>query len=224
MTASDREPFWFRTYDDITTWIAHPDEMIQRASHLVPFGDERYVVEPVDHPQLEEHLELADVAGVVVLMDRHSRDSAEIARRLDVPVYAPRTVSSVRQKLDIEVAPLEEVIDTSEVRLIDLYARRFWQEVAVWLPQTSTLIVPEAVGMAPYFIARGEDIGVHPLARLRPPRRALKFLQPDRLFVGHGRPRDDLEMGELDQTLAMARLNVPRAWLQALWSVIRQPF
>ncbi|WP_166377168.1 hypothetical protein [Halorubrum sp. BOL3-1] len=41
-----------------------------------------------------------DVAGVVVLQDRHTRDAAAVARRHGVPVFVPEWMSLTREKLD----------------------------------------------------------------------------------------------------------------------------
>src|SRR4029079_11672058 len=68
------------------------------------------------------------------------------------------------------------------VKVVD---NRFWKEVAIHSPADSALIVPEAVGTAPYFRAGSEAIGIHPMLRLTPPRRLAGF-EPDHLLTGHG--------------------------------------
>ena len=221
MSAFEPGQPWSHDYGDITTWIAYPEEMMQRASHLVQINEGTFVIEPVDHPQLDLVCDLSVADGVIVLMSRHSRDSLTIADRHDLPIYVPEGVSSVRKKLDTDVESLESLVDHHNLRLIDVVIRRGWEEVALYLPESSTLIVPESLGTVPYFRAPGESIGVHPFIRLIPPRRAFAGVKPTRLFVGHGRPLLDVEPGMVDHTLAMARRQLPRAWLRSLWAFIR---
>ena len=93
-------------YDGGVGWIAYPDEDMQRASHAV-VGENGgvWVVDPVDAAGLDELLaEYGEVAGVVVLLDRHKRDAAAIATRHDVSVYVPDFMDAVAQELD---APVE---------------------------------------------------------------------------------------------------------------------
>ena len=62
---------------------------------------------------------------------------------------------------------------------------RFWKEVAIWSPSERALIVPEAVGTAPYFRSGDEPIGIHPFLRLIPPRKLAAY-EPVHLLTGHG--------------------------------------
>jgi hypothetical protein len=112
-----------------------------------------WLTDPVDGPGLDERVrELGEPAGVVQLLDRHSRDCAAIAARLGV-------------RLHVVEAP-----DGIEARQI-VYTR-FWKEIALWLPEERVLVCADALGSLGYFRARNEPFGVHPLLRLFPPKQA----------------------------------------------------
>jgi hypothetical protein len=201
-------------------WIAHPEETMQRASHAV-VGDDGgvWVVDPVDAPDLDDLLsEFGDVAGVVVGLDRHKRDSAAVATRHDVPVYVPHWMSGVAGDLD---APVERFGgDLAEsgfeaVRIRDS-AVPPWQEVGLHHPDEGTLIVPEAVGTVEYFCAPGERLGVHPMLRPVPPRRELSRFDPERVLVGHGEGVHTDAAAALRDALDNARSNLPGAYGRAL--------
>jgi hypothetical protein len=169
-------------YDDGVGWLAYPEETMQRASHAVASGDGVWVVDPVDAAGLDDLLaEFGAVEGVVVLLDRHERDSATVATRHDVPVYVPAWMSGVAETLD---APVERVGDgVGEFALERVVDNPLWQEASLF--DGETLVVPEAVGTVSYFRAPGEELGVHPMLRALPPG-SLSEYDPDRLLVGHG--------------------------------------
>jgi len=180
-------------FDGGVGWIAYPDETMERASHAVAVPDEEsetddvWVFDPVDAPGLDDLLaELGMVAGVVVGLDRHKRDSAAVAARHDVSVWVPEWMTGVASELD---APVERFGD----RLADTGFEAFrirdssvppWQEAGFF--DGETLIVPESLGSASYFRGDRERIGVHPMLRLTPPTTALSGHDPDRVLVGHG--------------------------------------
>ncbi len=169
-------------FDDGVGWIAYPDEKMQRASHAIESEDGLWIVDPVDVEGLDDLLaEYADPAGVVVLLDRHERDSAVVANRHDVPVHVPEWMDGVAADLD---APIERFGDRlagfGVIRLVD---NPLWQEAVLF--DGETLVVPEALGTVEYFLAPEESLGVHPMLRAFPPKR-LRQYDPDRLLVGHG--------------------------------------
>jgi hypothetical protein len=95
-------------------WIAYPDETMQRASHAVERDGDVWLIDPVDAEGLDDLLaEYGDVAGVIVLLDRHKRDAADIARRHDVPIYLPAALEPVESELDPETVVFRrELADT----------------------------------------------------------------------------------------------------------------
>jgi hypothetical protein len=190
-------------------WIAHPDERMQRASVALAVDGGCLVFDPVDAEGLDEALAgIGRVLGVCRLLDRHNRDSAALAGRHG----APRLTAS---ELGRSTAYPE--LETREV-----YRARRWHETAVWLKERRLLIVPESVGTLPFFLAHPDDrLGLHPLARLKPPRAALAGLEPDTIAVGHGAPVLGGAAPDLRAALIGARRDLPSA-LVTLVSAIRR--
>jgi hypothetical protein len=210
----------FRTvgeFDGGFTWQSYPDEEMQRASHALAVDGEVWVVDPVDAPELDDRLaESGPVAGVVVGLDRHKRDAAAVASRHDVPVYVPDWMTGVADDLD---APVERFGRTLADTGFDALTIRDsslppWQEVGLF--DGETLVVPEAVGTAPYYLSGDERLGVHPMVRLTPPRRALEGLRPERVLSGHGAPVLSDAATALREALANARRGIPSAYAGAL--------
>jgi hypothetical protein len=208
-------------WDGGLTWQAYPDEEMQRASHALVAGDDVWVVDPVDAPGLDDLLAgLGSVAGVVVGLDRHKRDCAAVARRHDVAVHVPERMDGVAGGLD---APVERFGRTLADTGFDAITVRDsslppWQEVALF--DGETLVVPEAVGTAPYYLAGDERLGVHPMLRLTPPTRALSGLRPERVLSGHGGPVETDGAAALREALDGARRNAPAAYAGALRRLI----
>jgi hypothetical protein len=94
-----------------------------------------------------------------------------------------------------------------------------WQEVALYGPD-DTLLVPEAVGTAPFFRADSERLGVHPMLRPIPPRRALGDLAPERILVGHGEGVFRDASQALHDALAYARRRLPAAYAKAVREMV----
>lgn len=176
-------------FDGGVGWIAYPDETMQRASHALVTDEGLWLVDPVDAPGLDDLLaEYGSVAGVAVCLDRHKRDAAAIARRHEVAVHIPRWMTGVGSKLDAPVERVNGHLGDSSYELFEIRNTSIppWQEAGLYSPDTDTLVVPESVGTASYFLANGERLGVHPMLRLTPPRTALRSYQPERILVGHG--------------------------------------
>jgi len=163
-------------------WLAYPDETMERASHAVESDGQLWIFDPVDADGVDDLIgEFDEVGGVVVLLDRHERDSAAVARRYDVPVYVPDWMSGVESDIDAPVVRFSEGV--GEFALERIVDNPFWQEAALF--DGETLVVPEALGTVSYFRAPGERLGVHPMLRAVPPT-ALADYDADRLLVGHG--------------------------------------
>lgn len=154
------------------SWLADDGEKMQRASHAVKLGPASsvWVVDPVDVEGLDERIAaVGEPAGVLQLLDRHDRDCAVVAARLGVRHHRI-PFGGVRE------APFEAFA---------IIRGRFWNEVGIWATGERALIVPEAVGTAPYFRSGDEAVGIHPMLRLIPPRK-LAVYQPEHLLTGHG--------------------------------------
>lgn len=163
-------------------WLAHPEEGMQRASHALATDDGVWLVDPVDAPGLDDFLaDFGEVAGVILLLDRHKRDSAALARRHDVAVHLPRVLAGVAGNLDCEVSLLDDGPGEYEVQTV--VDNPLWKEAALY--DGETLVVSESLGTVEFMTTGLERIGVHPMRRLTPPR-SLRSLAVDRVLVGHG--------------------------------------
>jgi hypothetical protein len=178
-------------------WLERGSFM-RRCSHALAVDGRVWVLDPVaDDEALERARSLGEPAAVVQLLDRHNRDSVEVAQRLGVPLHVvPRTAP--------HGAPFE---------VVPLLANRFWREVALWFPALGTLVVAEAVGTAQFFRAPRERLGVSPPLRLFPPRRLLAF-EPEHLLVGHGEGVHEDATGALRDAITRARGRTA-SWLWA---------
>ena len=130
-----------------------------------------WVVDPVEGEGVDERIRaLGEPAGVLVLLDRHRRDSDAFASRHGVPLHETPFGG-------VDGAPFE---------FRRIMRNRFWREVALWWPERRVLLAADALGSLGYFVAPREPLGVHPLLRLVPPRRALAGIEPEHVLVGHG--------------------------------------
>jgi hypothetical protein len=180
-------------------WLPHPGELLRRASTAVRLEAGWLLVDPLDDPGLDEALAGAPVAGVTVLMPRHRRDADAIAARHGVAVGPAPAEAGPRTVLD----------------------RPAFRESALWLADRGLLVCGDALGTAGYFLSGpGDPIGVHPLVRPFPPRRALRGLRPAMVAVGHGAPLTEGAADGLDWALRTARRRIGHAWAYG-WRVGR---
>ena len=197
-------------FDGGVSWIAHPDEAMQRASHVLEVDGEAWIIDPVDAAGIDDlFAEFGEVTGVVVLLDRHKRDAAAIANRHDVPVFLPDFFEGVSEELDAPVARFSRTLSDTGLEAQTVVNNRFWQEVALYNPADGTLVVPESVGRAAYFLAGSERLGVHPMRRAIPPRAELGRFTPERVLVGHGHGVMTDAATALEDALANSRRRMP---------------
>jgi hypothetical protein len=164
---------------------------LQRCSHALVVDGAVWLVDPIDGEGVAERVRAAgEPAGVIQLLDRHARDCAALAKRLDVPLHVVPTT----------LPPFE---------LRSVQNHQWWREVALWWPERAVLVCGDALGTADYFVARGERLGVHPLLRAVPPRAAFEGLSPRHVLCGHGEGVHDDAAAALDEALASARRRVP---------------
>jgi len=203
-------------FDGGVGWIAYPEEGMQRASHALATDAGVVLVDPVDADGVEElYADLGDVAGVALLLDRHVRDTATFADRHDVPVYAPAWMTGVDDELGARPEPLGDLLGDTDYVLERVIDNGFWQETALFDAADGTLVVPEAVGTADFFTAGDEQLGVHPVLRLLPPKR-LRSFDAERVLVGHGAGVLDDGAAALRDALDNSRKRAPAAYLGAL--------
>ena len=203
-------------FDGGFSWIAFPEEEMQRASHALVEGDSVWLIDPVDAPELDEWIDDAgEVRGVVVLLDRHTRDAAAIANRHDVSVYLPETLASARQKIDAPVETFSGTLADTGYRTFPVLDTPVWAENGLYNDESGTLAVAESVGTARFFRAPGESLGVHPARRLFPPT-ALKGFLPDRILVGHGEPITEDAPHALGEAVSGSRRKTPQLYAKSL--------
>jgi hypothetical protein len=187
-------------------WIV-AGERLERASHALVADGSVWVIDPVEGDGVEERIHAAGTpAGVIQLLDRHSRDCRPFAARVGVRHH---------------VVPFEDVAG-APFRFIRVVAFPGWREVALWWPEQRVLCVADVLGTANYFRARGERLAVHPFLRPWPPRALrdlARRLTPGHVLCGHGEGMHGDEAAfALEEALSTARRRIPR-WLahQVRW-------
>jgi hypothetical protein len=181
-------------------WIAA--EFMQRCSHALVVDGRVWVIDPVDGDGVEDRIRAAGApAGVIQLLDRHNRDCAALATRLGVRHHLVPQGS---------LGPFA---------CISIKNSRSWKEVALWWPDRRVLVCADALGTAPAYRAGKERLAVHPLLRLRPPRRQLEKLDPHLILCGHGEGVLEDAGAALREALSTSRRRIPgqlasglRAW------------
>ena len=183
-------------------------DLLRRTAHAILSGGRVWLTDVVDGDGLDERIAaLGDPAGVVQLIDRHSRDNEAVAGRLGVPLH---------------VTPFEPVQGAPFVAF-PIVRRRFWREVALWFAHERALVCGDALGSLSYFCAPGEPFGVHPALRLVPPRTALAALEPEHVLFGHGVGFHGPDApAALQAALSTARRRLPSALLAAVRSTVRR--
>jgi hypothetical protein len=187
-------------FDSGFGWIV--DEFMQRCSHALVVDGRVWVIDPVDGDGVEERVRAAGTpAGVVQLLDRHNRACATLAARLGVRHH---------------LLPQGSLGPFACIAVKD---GRSWKEVALWWSDRRVLVCADVLGTAPYFRAGNERLAVHPLLRLRPPRRQLGALQPDVILCGHGEGALEDADAALREALSTSLRRIPgqaasalRAW------------
>ncbi|WP_247731627.1 hypothetical protein [Halovivax limisalsi] len=197
-------------FDGGCSWIADPDESMERASHALVADGDVWVVDPVDGDGVDEVLSAyGPVAGVVVALDRHRRDAAAIAKRHDVAVWLPDWFDGVADGVDAPIERFGATLADTGIESRVVARSRFWREIALFDPIADTLVVPESVGTAAYYLAGAERLGVHPVRRLNPPRAQLGDFDPTRILVGHGPPVEPDAGAALHDALDGSRRRAP---------------
>lgn len=201
-------------------WIAHPGETMQRASHALVEDGEVWVIDPVDVPDLDELLAAeGEVAGVVILLDRHRRDAAAIAERHDVSVHLPFPLDGIADEIDAPVETFRHDLGDTSYAAHPVVDRYVWHEAVLYSDETGVLVVPESLGTAPYFRVGEERVGVHPMLRAMPPKK-LARLSPDHLLCGHGAGLHVDAASAVEYALDGARRRLPALYWQNLKGMI----
>jgi hypothetical protein len=193
---------WIDEFEGGFGWL--PREPRMRTSHALVAGGGVWLVDPVDVPGLDDRVRAAgEPRGVVQLLDRHNRDCAELATRYEVPhIRVPATQGT-------------------PFTLLQLVSLPVWREAALWWEDAGVLVTGDALGTVAYFVAPGEELGVHPFLRLTPPRQLAGFA-PEHVLVGHGRGVHGPDApAALRRALETSRRRMPAAWLNGARYTVR---
>jgi hypothetical protein len=181
-------------------WLV--DEPFERTSHAIRVDGRVWLIDPVDAPELADRIRaLGEPVGVLQLLDRHNRDGAAWSARLGVPL----------------VRAFESVAGTP-FQALPVRDNRLWREVALWEPESRTLLCADVLGTLEFFRAGDERIGMHPLLRVAPPR-SLVSVAPERVLVGHGGGIHQDAAAAVRDTVDNARRRIPAALASAVRAV-----
>lgn len=203
-------------FDGGVGWIARPDEAMRRASHVLEIDGDAWIIDPVDAPGVDDLVAEfgGDVAGVVVLSDRHARDADAFGERYDAPVHVP---SFVTPDLSGPSTPFSGALEDTGFEVLHAVDVPGWREAALY--DGDTLVVADALGNTDYFSVGDERIGVHPMLRAFPPK-ALRGLEPERILSGHGPGVLTDATSALDDAHRTSRKNIPRVLANGLASLL----
>lgn len=188
-------------------WIDEQPAFMQRCAHALAVDGRVWLFDAIEADGVEERIrQLGEPAGVVQLLDRHGRDCATLAHKLGVPLHRVPLV----------------VVPGTPFRPVLIVHNRYWHEIAIWWQERQLLLCADALGTAPYYLARGDRLAVHPPLRLFPPPR-LGGLEPAHVLCGHGQGVHEDASGALKEALATSSRRIPRwAAAQALGRLRRR--
>lgn len=200
-------------WEDGVGWLAHPEEIMERASHALDTDAGVWLVDPLDGDGVDDLvMEYGTVEGVVVLSNHHTRDAASFGRRHGVAVHLPDAMRGVADSLDAPVVRVTDRLPGTDYEVREVAIGSNWYEFALY--DGETLVVPESVGTADYIRVGDERLGVMILRRLTPPRGTLGRLSPERILVGHGAGIFEDAEAALADALVNARRRFPRALIE----------
>lgn len=198
-------------------WIGKPEEKMKRTSHAF-VDDGLYLVDPLDAQNLDQKIdEFGEVKGIVLLFERHERDSEKLAERYDCPVYVPEWFE---RELDAEVKKISEKLPGTDWEIHTVVESRMANEAALYNEDTKTLIVADALGTTKHLRGRGEKLGMNPLYRLNPPKKLLEF-EPERIFCGHGEGITGNVTDTMEETVRKGRRKAFSAYFNAFYHMFR---
>jgi hypothetical protein len=222
------------------TWIAHPEEAMERASQVLavspdgavadrdaePAAVDLWIVDPVDAVGVDDRIaDRGRVAGVVVLSGYHSRDATAFARRYGVPVFLPEPLAPLESGLGADAETFAGQLPGTAYSVVPVRSWPGWREAALHEPDSGTLVVAESLVRQAAGTAPDEEVAVAPYLRLWPPRAVFAGRQVNRLLVGHGDPMLEEAGAAIEAALANARFGTPSylrhnlGYLLKAWSV-----
>ena len=199
-------------------WIAKPEEKMQRTSHALVENGDVYLVDPLDAENLDQKIdEYGDVEGIILLFDRHERDSVNLAEKYGCPIFVSECFE---RSLDAEVKEISDNVPGTDWEIHQVIDSMTGKEAALYNTENKTLIVADALGTTNHMRGRGEKLGMNPLYRLRPPVKLLEF-EPERIFCGHGEGIQENASEMMKETLENGRLKAPSAFFNAFIQLVK---
>lgn len=197
---------WCDELDFAFGWIHPEPAWMQRAGHAVLSGGGVWVIDPPGGVGVVERIRgLGEPAGVIQLLDRHTRDCVRIAEQLDVQLYEVPSFG-------VYDAPFE---------VFSILRTPVWKEVALWFTRERTLVCADLLAAAPGYTAPNERVGVHPFLRVPLPRHVAE-LPVEHLLMGHGEGvHGPGTQAVVEHAFHVARRNVPLLAAGQGWRVLR---
>ena len=219
MVIYDRsEPTDYRLIDQWENglgWLAHPNETGHRASHLVDAPDGVWLIDPLDVPDLDDHIaEFGDLAGIAICSNYHARDADAIAARHGVSIFLPTWLRRPVERLSAPLERYESTLGDSGFEVMKYSPFPGYYEAIAYRESDGTLYVPDALGTAPFYTVGDERIACYGVVRLVPPRDLLRQIAPERILVGHGEGVFTDPAAALADALDGARRRLPTALRQ----------
>ena len=173
-------------WEDGVGWLAHPDEPGKRASHVVRGEEGLWILDPLDTPGVEALIDDlgGDVAGIAVCSSYHARDADRFANRYDVPVSVPAWMGRIEKRTDAPIRYYQGDLEAG-ISVIRMGSIPGVSEAVLSIETHNTLYVPDMMGTIDPFTVEGERLGLSLFWRVTPPQ-SLRYLEPDRVLVGHG--------------------------------------
>lgn len=197
---------------------------MDRRSHALRDGNGTlWIIDPIEVDGIHEEIAALDapVAGVVVLLNRHLRDSGTFAQRYGVHTYVPLGMAG-RTGVPAGAVEFNTELPSGPCTVVPVRDNgRLWAERALWWPEHDLLVIAEALGSADLYL-EGTDasLAVHPLLRMLPPRGPFASATPKTLLVGHGPAITMDAPGAIKRALAESRTHAPRFALGAVKSLV----
>jgi hypothetical protein len=209
-------------WNDVVGWLAHPDEVGERASHAIKGDDGVWLIDPVDGPGVDELVaELGDVVGIAVLSNHHARDAGRIATRHGATVHIPQWMGRVPDRVDAPVRRDEAILGESGFDTIRVEPLSLYQGAILYRESDGTLIVPDLLSSGSGYPVGDERIGLMLGLRPFPPKQLFEGCDPDRILFGHGRGVFEDAGMALEEALTGARRRFPRALIENLHTNLR---
>ena len=204
------------------SWVGESDTSGELHGHALRVGDDVWVIDPIDGPNLDEVL--ADLGGtvrhVVVALDRHQRDAHAFAERHGATLHV--VAGDIRQQIPEHCERFDDHLEGSPFTVVPVIDKgKVWSERALWWDEHDLLVIPEALGSSAQFRTGTDNpVAVHPALRMTPPRAAFARATPSTILFGHGPAVTDGATEALQVALDESRSKAPQAAMGMAKAVI----